>query len=264
MSGNAGTYYLVCPKKGKIRAESLRRPFGQFSVSPDWITTLVSSDKMTVADARLETIQAGRSLHRKLADLDLLQRCREELRLQARVSEVQRELAKRSLPSRVIPEIEAWKESALAPFQARKKFLVIEGPSGLGKTAYVRQLCGPEATLELNAAGSGTCPDLRQHNAALHKIILFDEGSPLMVLSNKKLFQCPACMVDLGHSPTGTHVYKVWVNDSALIIASNLWSAQVASLESKADREWLAANSIVVAVSEPMWAPPAAPDARDD
>jgi hypothetical protein len=125
-------------------------------------------------------------------------------------------------------------------------------------------VCGPEATLGLNAAGCGTRPDLGQHDAAWRRILLFDDGSPLMQLSDKKLFQRPARVVDFGHSPTGTPVYKVSANDSALICASHLWSAQVASLENQADRECLAANSIVVPVSEPMWASPAAADAGCD
>ena len=253
ISGNAGVYYLTAPKKGSIRSASLRKPFSHFSISPDWITALVSADKMSIADARQQTIQAGRSLQRKLGDLALLQQCREEERLAARMAEIQEELGKRARPSRCIAEIEEWKKQALQPFQSRKRFLVIEGPSGLGKTEYVRQLCGASRTLELNCASCGTSPDLRAHRPAQHQLILFDEGTPRLVLANKKLFQCPACLIDLGHSPTGSHVYKVFLNDSCCVVASNTWTAEVAALELEADRQWLAANAVVVKVSEPMW-----------
>ena len=61
------------------------------------------------------------------------------------------------------------------------------------------------------------------------------------------------------HSPTGSHSFQVFLNDSCCVVASNTWTAEVAALELEADREWLVANS-VVKVSEPMWVA-AAPDA---
>ena len=50
---------------------------------------------------------------------------------------------------RSFPAIDSWLSAMQRPHQRRKSFLVLEGPSGLGKTEYVRSMVGPAATLEL-------------------------------------------------------------------------------------------------------------------
>ena len=52
-----------------------------------------------------------------------------------------------------------------------------------------------------------------------------------MVLAQRQLFQCPACWVDLGGSPTARDVYRVWLKDCLMVIASNKWAAQLQELE---------------------------------
>ena len=83
--------------------------------------------------------------------------------------------------------------------------------------------------------------------------MLFDEAQAAMVASNRKLFQAPAAWVDLGHSPTGRDVYRVYLADSVLAIASNGWHSQLRALPSAEDRDWLRANSVHVLVTEPLF-----------
>ena len=64
--------------------------------------------------------------------------------------------------------------------------------------------------------------------------------------------QCPPCWIDLGHSATAREVYKVWVNDALLFIATNRWAATLEELV-KEDREWLQANQVYVHVTQPLW-----------
>ena len=110
-------------------------------------------------------------------------------------------------------EIDAWQQKALRPYQPRKQFLVLTGPSKLGKTKYVRYLFAVGSVLELNCAGlQHVC--LQDFHALRHRCILWDECSPGLVSANRKLFQHPACWLDMGHSPTGQHVIKVWLNDA--------------------------------------------------
>ena len=73
-----------------------------------------------------------------------------------------------------------------------------------------------------------------------------------MVLAQKKLFQSPPCMVQLGASSTNCHAYEVFVSGTGFIVCSNTWMEQVGRL-SPADQEWIASNSIAVHVDEPLW-----------
>ena len=74
-----------------------------------------------------------------------------------------------------------------------------------------------------------------------------------MVLANRKLFQAPAAWVDLGHSPTGRDVYRVFLNEAVLVVCSNGWSAQCEQLQSDDDKEWLQKNSVLVIIHGPMY-----------
>ena len=251
-----GLYYLQCPKVGLVFSAGSKAPFVGYTVNGDWIMTLVVQDKMRVLDARTEMIRSGRGLVRRLGDLDKLLECRKEQEMSRRVALLQAGLSSSMRRFRVFPEIEAWRSSYEKEGLPRKKFLVLEGGSGLGKTEFVRALAGPSRTLELNCANCGSSPDLRQHCALTHKVVLFDEAPPSLVAANRKLFQAPCCWVDLGHSPTGRDVYRVFLNDSLLVVCSNGWSRQCMQQSMPPDdREWLVANSVHVVVAEPMFLP---------
>ena len=133
----------------------------------------------------------------------------------------------------------------------RKKFLVLEVKSGVGKTEFVRGLFGPDKTLELNCAGIGAV-NLRDFKPLEHKVVLWDEASPELVLGNRKLFQCPPCWIDLGHSATGSFVYKVWVNEALFVIVTNRWASALEELV-REDRGWVQANQVRVHVTQPLW-----------
>ena len=258
-----GLYYLLCPKIGKLFSYGPKEPFRDFPVSGEWIFSMVQSQKMELEDARVELCRCGKGLVRKLLDLDKVRQCRLEAKLQERVSLVQAQIATQNKCFKTFDAVEAWKEEATKQFQRRKKFLVLAGRSGVGKTEYVRGLFGPQALLELNCANSACVPDLRAFDWETHKVILFDEACVEMVLKNRKLFQAPACLIDLGHSPTGRDVYRVFLNDAVLVIASNKWTDEVASLESASDRAWIIANQVLVVVTESMFQEDPAADDDD-
>ena len=86
-----------------------------------------------------------------------------------------------------------------------------------------------------------------------------------MVLKYKKLFQASAAYVTLGSSRTNCHAYTIWCHSVMFVIASNKWASQKAKLELE-DAAWLDANSVYVAVTEPLWeeaAPSWSPSPRD-
>ena len=252
-TGWGGMYYLSCPKIGLIKKDASLAPFTGYPVSGDWVFSLVQSNKMEMTDARAELLKVGKGIVRKMADLDKIEQLRKEERVQARVLHVQSVISMGTKQFKSFPAIDVWKEKAMQPYQRRKKFLVLEGSSGLGKTEYVRGLFGVANTLELNCGTCGDYPSLRAHDSELHKCVLFDEGSIAMVLNNRKLFQAPSCWVDFGHSPTGRDVYRVFFGDSAIVLSSNKWSEEFAALEKASDRNWITENQMLVYVTGPMW-----------
>ena len=138
--------------------------------------------------------------------------------------------------------------------KSRYKFLVLCGNSGTGKTWFCKHITGnPLEVLEVNCANCPE-PDLRQYDPFLHKAILFDEASPAMVISQKKLFQCPPVEVALGSSTTNCHAYSIFVSGCRFVICSNTWVEDVNKMEKMGDREWLNANSFVADIgSRRLW-----------
>ena len=248
-----GLYYLSCPKIGMICQRSSLQPYKDYPVSSAWIFSLLQADKMELEPAREELVRVGKGLTRLLADWEKLAQVRREDALRDRIQHVREQVALQDRALRSFPEIDEWKRAAQQPYQRRKKFLVLDGPSGVGKTQYVKGLFGAERVLELNCASCGSSPDMRQFRADVHDAVLFDEGSVKLVLENRKLFQAPPCLVDLGHSPTGRDVYRVFLNDAVLVIASNRWVEDWRRLENRSDYDWIAANQVLVCVSERMY-----------
>ena len=140
--------------------------------------------------------------------------------------------------------------------KSRYKFLVLCGESGTGKTVWVKWMLGnPDLVFEANCA---CCPepDLRNFSHFQHKVILFDEASPELVITQKKLFQSPPCFVKLGMSTTNCHSYDVFVSGTMMVICSNTWQEDLESMKKPGDRAWLVENSIVVNVgADKLWLP---------
>ena len=95
-------------------------------------------------------------------------------------------------------------------------------------------------------------PSMKEYDHERHDLTLFDECLAEKVLLQKKLFQAPLAPVTLGQSATGRFAYSVWVHAKLLVVASNVWHHDVHELR-KADSDWLAANAVVLDVSEPLW-----------
>ena len=153
-------------------------------------------------------------------------------------------------PWQVIPEVVEWQRD-IEVTRARRKFLVLDGPSRMGKTEFVRSLIEPVAILELNCA-SCLDPPLASFEAHRHRLILMDEGTVEMVCRNRKLFQCPNSFVQLGMSATNCHSYEVYLNNCLVVVCSNNWRAQLEKAPYEAG-EWVVANQVYLYVSEPLW-----------
>ena len=155
-------------------------------------------------------------------------------------------------PNRSYPVVQEWLR-CFCECRDRYPFLVIEGPSKLGKSQFVRQLTGRiEECCELNCISTPE-PDVRLFKPHQHTIILFDEAPVKLVPAHKKLFQAPACWLELGAITTNCHSYRAWVHRTRMVICSNTWSLELARLLHEADRQWVLQNSRHLCVNEPMW-----------
>ena len=91
-------------------------------------------------------------------------------------------------PFKRFNEVQRWK-AHFKKVQSRYPFLVLEGGSCTGKTFFAKWMDGdPKYCYECNCACSQD-PDLRGFDPLQHQTILFDEGTPSMVIRQKKLFQ---------------------------------------------------------------------------
>ena len=251
---NSGMYYCVAPKIGSVLSYSTQLPFKEFPVDGEWIMNMLQAEKMTAASARVDLIKTAKGLCRRIADLDKYVALKEEDETAEKVERVQSTLACIQRPFKVIPKVTAFLKKYLHVREpiARKKILALDGPSGVGKTEYVRSLFLRDALLEINAASmQAVC--LPSFNQRRTRCILWDECGAELVSRNRKVFQHGTGWVDIGHSPTAQHIRRYFLNDCVSIIASNRWVEDVDALPSQSDRDWVYQNTVVVTVNEPLW-----------
>ena len=134
----------------------------------------------------------------------------------------------------------------------RKQILVLEGPSGLGKTEYLRALVAQDEVPELNAEAM-VKPVLTGLDSTMHKLIFWYECLLQFVLNNRKFFQCPPAWIQLGFSPTGRDVYRVWLNDGVMAIGSDSWTGQLDSPSRASGRGWIVKNTFRIKLTSKMW-----------
>ena len=225
----AGFFYCCLQQKiGTVFCESTKAPFTGFLVNPGWILNMVQSVKLDAAVARELLVRCGNS-SRHLKELQVTETELERLAVTVAVKQAAQELGS---------SLKEWKTYELVTeFQAqflqtrhRYKFLVLSGPSRLGKTVFASSICPTTLeTLELNCA-AGTEPDLRAYRLSRHGLLLFDEIRAEQVMAQRKLFQAQSAPVQLGCSATNCYSYEVFVWRKPFVLCSNTWHASVAKL----------------------------------
>ena len=246
----SGLYYVVADKVGTVAVATNCQAFTGFPVSPQWVLTLLQANKMSYEIARAELIRCTRDVCRTIGTVD---KWRQEMRnasLQKAAEHAQEQLALQKCVFVEIPEVQAWIEEHKA-FRFRYKFLVLTGESGLGKTEFALGLVRQGRSMELNMASTSS-PDLKQYDAAVHDLILFDEMAAKDILLHKKFFQAPASLLTMGSSVTNCHAYTIRVHRQILVISTNRWDVELAMLPS-VDTAWLRANSVVIKIVSPLW-----------
>ena len=257
--GWSGFFYCCVDKIGQVWNKSSRRPFKDFLVQSSWVMNLLQGEKITHAVARALVVRTCSNVTRQVAELDVLEREHELELVQKAQAEAIRVLS-RDLKAWVqIPAVTQW-ERQYAEIRQRYHFLVLSGPTQMGKTMFARSLTPPgREFLEVNCS-AGQEPELRAFRFSRHALILFDEIDAHQVARQRKLFQASPALVQLGASPTNCHIYKVYCHRVRFVLSSNTWESSLAELTAD-DRSWVVGNSVYVRIDTPLWTDAAAVDA---
>ena len=186
-----------------------------------------------------------------LENLDFLQETLHSDQEAKKIRLISKELQAQQCKFVKIPEVDFWL-AELSAVADRRKFLVLNGPSRLGKTQFALQLRGDSSkTLEVNCAGADH-PPLRAFDPRVHNLVLFDECSPSLVLRYRRLFQAPNTRVIIGSSPTNRDAYGVYLHDCAIVVASNTWEEELKALNAE-NQNWLQSNMVFLNIKKPLW-----------
>ena len=247
----SGFFYCCVPHKtGQLWHATTRVPFTQFLVNPSWIMNLLQAGKMDIPRARDLLVQC-RNASRWLRELDITDAEEEKRAVREAMARAEALLNPALSKFKRYSVVDEFQKQFDEP-KHRYKFLVLAGPSRLGKTVFARSLvpAGLEV-LEVNCA-AGKEPDVRAYRLKRHGLILFDEIEANQVVAQRKMFQACAAPVQLGCSATNCHSYEVFLWQKRLVLASNNWHTSVEALASD-DREWIHANAMILDVDAPMW-----------
>ena len=250
-SGWSGFFYVQAPKKGVVMSGGSKEPFTGYPVNVAWILTLLQAGKIATSVARELACKCVAGASRALAEIAVVEQAAEKQVVEQMRTEALKFLETSRKSWRRLPSVDAWLEQ-YGVVQDRYKFLVLEGPSGVGKTVFARTLV-PEGkqVLEVNCAG-GAQFDLREFRYREHGLILFDEIEGHQVQAARKLFQAGVAPVQLGASATGVYVYHVFLHRVRLVCCTNAWTSSVAALPQD-QQDWLRENSVHVVVDRHLW-----------
>ena len=250
MSKYAGAFYVFVPKIGSIKQMFTKVAFKDYMINERWITTLLVAKKITPQTAHHMYLLACSSAQINIRNLDFITRQEQERQEDIERLAMEVLIREKQLPFRKIPEVEEWLQQ-YDDIQDRYKFLVLDGPSQMGKTRFAASLTSVEKFFYLDCS-SCIMPDMRSFNRRHHQVVLFDEIKATTVVSVKKLFQSSIDVVSLGSSQTNMNLYRIWCHRTKMICASNRWAAELRSLDAP-DREWLEKNTVYIFVDRPLW-----------
>ena len=209
------------------------------------------ADKISLKDAEREYVKCVFNCKNNIDNAKALMQIK---------ADQQREAAVESLLSRPSDiTMRSWKhyyewerwEAQQQIWNFRQNVMVITGPTKTGKTEFAMAKCGRK-TLVVNCHNV-TEPDLRRFQGAhIHSSIIFDEGGPRMLSLHRDLMQATRRNITLGHSQTNMYTYMVNLFRVRLIITSNEWHEQLATM-SQSDQDWIAGNTVMLNVESPTY-----------
>ena len=158
--------------------------------------------------------------------------------------------------------IEEWEEQ-FTEVRERYKFLVLTGPGGTGKTMwalayFARHARTPSEFIALrNKMLFLTCtgmdlPDVGKYKYGQMYGIVYDEGTPEMVWSNREVFQGLPEVSTIGDSHTHRFAQDVCLSGCRQIITCNDWWDRIYDM-TQTQRDWFWDNAVVVDVESKLY-----------
>ena len=230
-------------------------------MSESWVWNLWSNAKIDANVAKESFAKIDRNAANNLKNIECAEQSREVLEIQQIHDIDNAELRKKQFAFRMPDEVTRW----LATFEAfkdRYPFLILDGPSCVGKTRFAQSLV-PEGAMYLCDCSNDQTPDLRRFQYKQHTLILLDECGPAQCIKLKKLLQAGADYATLGVSPTQQHAYSVYVRGVKIIVTSNHWMENCKKQLVESEQEWMSTNSYYYSVDSPLWVETIQPSAAN-
>ena len=128
------------------------------------------------------------------------------------------------------------------------------GPTQVGKTSWALHCFGRREKMTLLNVQMGMLPDLSEFRWGEHEGIVLDEGSPLLVVRNKRIFQGLPEMVHVNGSATHCYTRKIYLHGVPIIVTCNDWHEQYDGMSDN-EKAWLDENTIVATCDQLMYDP---------
>jgi len=210
-----------------------------------------ATQKIASSTAKAEYVRAKKHIRNYLENVDYHAQCEADRAIAERKKAAEAALLPLQKQAKRIELVDTLFLPQFSAPMFRCKFLVLTGPSCVGKTIFACSLAGASKTLVVDC-GSAEQSDLRHFNPLMHECVVFDECPAMTVSKHRKIFQGTTQEVSLGHSATNMFTYKVWLHGIKMVITTNRWYEDMAALD-ESDQAWLEHNSIVVTCTEPLY-----------
>ena len=162
---------------------------------------MLQGQKISFAAARAAVVATCQNVSKGLSEIACLEQEATKARVAAQANAAEAALRACRRKWRMIPAVSAW-NAQYQDHLFRYLFLVLEGPSRLGKTQFAMSLVSDSSAIHVINCAAGQEPDLRHYKCGQHEGILFDEIDPAAVSRQRLLFQAGSNGVQLGCSNT--------------------------------------------------------------
>jgi hypothetical protein len=255
---NHGHYYCQADKVGWVLRETNYEKAKMFPVKLNWVSELRAMNKVSNKSFVREALfaRAPRTMG-VLRDVAQQEAEIAALRQEEEAKVVQQAIRNSLRPFRVVPEVVEWQRQYLPASEGgpaerlpRFKFLVLNGESCTGKSRYARSLFKNPLVVQCQGVPE---PDLRNFDRDEHGAIICEEASWRMVAANKWAFQAQDEHVWLAQTRCQIASYRKWLWRTPVIICCNDWLHGADGAADDINVRWLAVNSVVVQVTEPLF-----------